>query len=59
MISADVISALSAPYGIEPWPGVPWTRRRRQARPFSATLTVTWRMPSRPTADHPPVSVST
>ena len=25
--------------GIEPWPGVPWTRSRRQATPFSPTVT--------------------
>jgi hypothetical protein len=42
-----VISALSDPYGIEPWAGVPCTRRRRQAMPFSATFTVMWRVPPR------------
>ena len=33
--------ALSEPYGIEPWPGVPFTWIRRQATPFSPTCTVT------------------
>ena len=47
--SAAVTRALSEPYGIEPWPGVPWTRRRRQAMPFSATLTAMRRTPSWPT----------
>ena len=44
-ISAALTSALSAPNGIEPWPGVPVTRSRRHAMPFSPTLTVTWRWP--------------
>ncbi len=29
-------------YGIDPCPGVPWTRSRRQATPFSPTCTVTF-----------------
>ena len=47
------------PYGIDPCPGVPLTRSRRHASPFSPTLTVTRRTPSWPTVDHPPISVST
>ena len=33
--SAAFTSALSAPNGTDPWPGVPRTRRRRHATPFS------------------------
>ena len=56
--SAAVSSALSAPNGIDPWPGVPRTTNRRQAKPFSATFISTWRPPARPDTS-PPFSVST
>ncbi len=45
MIFAAFTSALSAPYGIEPWPGVPFTRSRRHATPFSPTCTLTLSWP--------------
>ena len=44
---------------MDPWPGVPRTRSRRQAMPFSATLTVMWRVPSGLIVDQPPDSVRT
>ena len=42
---AALTSALSMRNGIEPWPGVPRTRSRRHATPFSPTVTPMRRLP--------------
>ena len=57
-IAAALISALSAPYGRDPCPGVPLTRSRRQATPFSPTFMVTVGRFSEPPW-RPPFSVNT
>ena len=43
---------------IEPWAGVPWTRSRRHAAPFSPTVTTTL-APAGPLTVQPPDSVMT
>ena len=50
-------SALSMRNGIEPWPGVPRTRSRRQATPFSPTVTPIGGASGLPVC-RPPLSVS-
>jgi hypothetical protein len=45
---AALTSALSEPYGIDPWPGVPRSRNRRHATPFSPTVMSMLRLPSLP-----------
>ena len=56
--AAALTSALSMRNGIEPCPGVPRTRRRRQATPFSATVTPMTGASAGPSCS-PPLSVST
>ena len=55
--AAAVTSALSLRNGIEPWPGVPWTRSRRQATPFSPTVTLDHRVVLGAPSWRPPLSV--
>jgi hypothetical protein len=58
MMMAAVTSALSVRKGREPWPGVPWTTRRRQFPPFSPTDTRSlW--PEGVGMGTPPLSVTT
>ena len=54
--SAAFTSALSAPNGAEPCPGVPRTRSRRHITPFSATVIVTF-WPAWVSMTSPPDSV--
>jgi hypothetical protein len=56
--AAAFTRALSDPNGIEPCPGVPRTVRRRQATPFSPTVTPTVGAVAGPPC-RPPFSVST
>ena len=55
--AAALTSALSMRNGIEPWPGVPRTRSRRQATPFSPTVTPIVGASAEPSW-RPPLSVS-
>ena len=55
--AAALTSALSMRNGIEPWPGVPRTRSRRQATPFSPTVTPIAGASGLPSC-RPPLSVS-
>ena len=58
--SAAFTRALSVRNGIEPWPGVPLTRIRRQYAPFSPTMTGSFGPPAEGSGiRNPPDSVIT